>query len=207
MRGGVGRAACLRTGVAAAAVRVQHGIQHAVSFFRGFQQHGARSVAEDRACIAVVVVDDRRHLIGSDDDDFLEGSGLDIFRSRVERKQETAASGRQIESERVFHPCFVAGQVGRRREKHVRRDRRADDHLDVERIGIRLFEQVLDGPFRHVGGPQTLAFEDMAGLDSDTGHDPFVGRVHHMAQLDVVQDIVGQIRADARDCCGFLLCH
>ena len=50
--------------------------------FRGLQDDGAGSIAEDHAGGAVGVVDDRRHHVGSDHHDFLVHAGGNELRSR-----------------------------------------------------------------------------------------------------------------------------
>ena len=208
MRGRIGRAARLHVEVlAAAAVRVQDSVLYAVAFGRRLQQHGCRAVPEDRAGVAVFVVDDRRHFVGADHDHFFMRTGFDVFGSRVQCKQEAAAGCGQVEPERLFHPGLVTDQIGRRRKEHVGGDRCADHHFDIHRVGIGLFEQVEDGFFAHKRGAQPFSFQDVAGLDADTRHDPFVGCIDHLAQLDIVQNVIGQICADASYCCGFLFCH
>ena len=68
---GIARAACLHIEVLfARTVRMEDRIDDAVTLFVGFQQYGRCAVAENRTSVAVLVIDDRGHLVGADDDYF-----------------------------------------------------------------------------------------------------------------------------------------
>ena len=75
------------------------------------------------------------------------------------------------------------------------------DHvIDIVRIELSLFEQVFDGLGPHVGGAECFAFQDVAGLDADTRHDPLVGGIHHATQFVVGKDVIRQVCPDTLDC-------
>src|ERR1700691_536955 len=99
--------------------------------FGGFEDYGARSVAEDHAGCTVGVIDDRRHYVGADDQDSLMSAGRDELRSRLDGVDEGGTGGGDIESPNAVRAQLVLNQAGGRGEKHVGRDRAYDDGVDV----------------------------------------------------------------------------
>ena len=59
---------------------------------------GCCTIAEEDTCLAVLVVDDRRHLLGSDDHDTLIASALYECACHIHGIEESAACAGDIES-------------------------------------------------------------------------------------------------------------
>ena len=156
-------------------------IDDAVTFFVGFQQYGRCAVAENRTSVAVLVIDDRGHLVGADDDYFFGIARFDELGPCRQGEQEAAACSGNVVGESVFTTGLVGDQIARRGEKHIRGNRGADHDVDLQRINPGFFQQVFDGACAHIRCTQPLSLEDMAGFDADACHDPLVGSVHHSA--------------------------
>ena len=76
--------------------------------------------------------------------------------------------------------------------------------LKIFRVLPRFVQKVDDRAGAHVGGTYALTLEDMARLDADMRHDPFVGRIDHGAQLFIRKDVIRQILTYTRyRCCYF----
>ena len=207
-RSGVTRTAGLHVELQlAGTVGTQHRIDDAQTLGIGLQQHGSGTVAEERAGGTVGVVDDRRHLVGADDDDLLGSAGLDELGAGRKREEEARAGGRNVVGESVLASGLVGDEVARRGEEHVGRDGGADDDVDLHGIDAGLVQQVHHGPGAHVGGADALALEDMARTDTGMGDDPLVVGIDHPAQFVVGKQVVGQILADTRyRSCNFSHC-
>ena len=188
----------------ARAVRTQDRVDHAVTLRIGFQQHGSRTVAENRAGRTVRIIDDRGHFVRADDDHLLARTGLDELGARREGEEEAAASRRHVVGEGVLAAGLVGDQVARRREEHVGRHRGADHHVDIHWVHARLVQQVDDRAGSHVGGSHAFALEDMTRLDADMRHDPLVARIDHPAQFVVRQDVIGKVLPHTRNRCCYL---
>ena len=185
-------------------VRTENLVQNAVSLFIGFQQYGGGAVTEDRAGGTVGVVHDRRHLVGADDHDLLARTRLDEFRTRRKGEKEAAARRRNVVCKGVLASRLIGDQVARRGEKHIGGHRSADHQIDLHRVHPRFVQKVDDRAGAHVGGTYALTLEDMARLDADMRHDPFVGRIDHGAQLFIRKDVIRQILTYTRyRCCYF----
>ena len=179
---GIARAACFHIEVLfARTVRMEDRIDDAVTLFVGFQQYGRCAVAENRTSVAVLVIDDRGHLVGADDDYFFGIARFDELGPCRQGEQEAAACSGNVVGESVFTTGLVGDQIARRGEKHIRGNRGADHDVDLQRINPGFFQQVFDGACAHIRCTQPLSLEDMAGFDADTCHDPLVGSVHHSA--------------------------
>ena len=174
-------------------------IDHAITFGIRLQQYGRCRIAEERAGRTVRIVDDRRHLVGTHDNDPLARSRLDELRTGRQGEEESAARRRDVVGEGILAACLVGDQVARRREEHVGSNRRTDHHVDRHRIDARLVEQVRDRTGSHIGGTDTLAFEDVACLDTGMRHDPLVIGVDHPAQFVVGENIIGEVLSYARN--------
>src|SRR5262249_60996468 len=89
--------------------------------FVWFDEHRARGVAEQHASGAIGVIDDCRHLVGADDDDFPRLSGLDELRGHGERIDEAGACGLYVEAADRSDTAHLADQIGGRTETEIPR--------------------------------------------------------------------------------------
>ena len=167
--------------------------------------HRARAVAEEDAGVAVGVVDHRRHLVGSDDDDALVASALYHRAGQVERVEESAAGRRRVHGEGVVHPQSPDDDGGRRGKLVVGSSRGDDKRVDGVGIGSRLLQQLACGLASHVARAQPLLGEDAPLLDADARLDPLIGGIDHARQLLVGEDVVGHVAADTGDDSVYLL--
>ena len=182
------------------AVASGDGVDEAVSFCVGFKEYCRCTVAEKGQGSPVGRVDYRGHLVSAHHDYFLVSARFDILGCRDEGKDKSAAGCENIETEGVLEPAFGSRQVGCRGEEHVRRDRSAYYHVDIERVGVGLFQQVVHRLLGHVRRSEPFSLQDSPGLDADPCHYPFVGGVYHLAELEVVEYIFGKVGSDSCDC-------
>ena len=119
-------------------------------------------------------------------------------------EKEAAARRRNVVCKGVLASRLIGDQVARRGEKHIGGHRSADHQIDLHRVYSGFVQQVDDRTGAHVGGTYALTLEDMARLDADMRHDPFVGRIDHGAQLFIRKDVIRQILTYTRyRCCYF----
>ena len=79
-------------------VSAQIRVLHAHTLFLGsFNEHSASAVAKEHAGSAVLVIDERRHFIGTDNNNFLVSAALYHRRSNVEAIEKSAASSLKVE--------------------------------------------------------------------------------------------------------------
>jgi hypothetical protein len=93
---------------------------------RRFQKHCRTGIAEKDAGIAVLIVGNRGHLIGADDEHFLCTAGLDEASAGIQGKKKSGTCGYKIESPCILRPDLVLNDASRRREKHVGRNGRGN---------------------------------------------------------------------------------
>ena len=99
--------------------------------FRRFENNRAGTVAENHAGRAIGVVDDRRHHVGADHQDFLVRSGRNELRARLQRVHERRTSRRKDRNPNVLRAQFVLHQAGGGGEKHVGCDGGHDDGIQI----------------------------------------------------------------------------
>ena len=84
-------------------VSAQIRVLHAYSFlFGSLNEHRSGSVAEEYACSAVLIIDERRHLVGTYHDYLLVASALNHCSGNVERIKESAACCLKVESKGIL---------------------------------------------------------------------------------------------------------
>ena len=81
----------------AGAVRTDQHVADTVAIFRRLDQHRPRAIAEQHTGRTIGVVEDRRHLVGADHDDFLGAAVLDELRRDRERIEEARAGRLHVE--------------------------------------------------------------------------------------------------------------
>src|SRR5690606_36323072 len=82
------------------------------------------------------------------------------------------------------------------RKDHVR-SRRADEHeIDVGGLDPGAFDRGNRRAIGEIAGRLVLA-DDVAALDARARAYPFVGRVDHLLEVEVGQDLFGEIRPGA----------
>ena len=85
------------------AIGTQIRILHAhILLFRCFHKHCTGSVAEEHAGGAILIVDERRHLVGTDDDNLLVASALNHRSGHIKRIKESAACCLKVESKGIL---------------------------------------------------------------------------------------------------------
>ena len=187
------------------AVGTQIRVLHAYSFLLGsLNEHRSGSVAEEYACSAVLIVDERRHLVGTYHDYLLVASALNHCSGNVERIKESAAGCLKIECESVLQSEFAKYYRRCRGELVVGSGSGYNQRINCVGINAGLLQELLGCLAGHVACAETFLGEDVALLDADTCHNPLVTGVYHAREFLVVEDIVGHVSANAGDYCVYL---
>ena len=162
------------------------------------EHDGSCAVAEEHERRAVAPVEDLREHVATDHQRTLGEAGREHRVGLGNRVHESGAAGRQVVRRRVGHPELVGEQRGRRRKRHVGRDRRDDQQVDGRRVDTRHLEGANAGGQRDVGH-RLLGLGDPALADARARDDPFVGGVDELTQIVVRHDPLGHVAAEAGD--------
>jgi len=182
-------------------VHILHEIQDPVSFLgTRLEQRGSCGIAEQHAGVAILVIDDGAHDIGSDHQDLVVSARLDHLGPRGEGKDKGRTSRGQVKAPGPGSADLLLHQTGGRREEHVGSDGSHDDGVDVFGRGPRPLETFPGGPHSHKGAAQAR-FQDPSFADSRTGHDPLVGGIHHLFKFPVRHAPLRKKTAHGTDVC------
>ena len=119
-----------------AAIHMEYGVDYTLGgILGGFHKHASGSVAEKRACGAVLIVDHRRHFFRGNDHDFLAETALYICVGIFERYDEACAGGLNIVGISILKSRALADYRCGGRETIVGVGCRADKQVDFS--GIR----------------------------------------------------------------------
>ena len=162
---------------------------------------GTGTVAEEDARVAVFPIDDRGKFFGPDDEHGFVGARHDELLADLESVNETRTRGLEIERGGAGGPEFLLHETGRRRERHVGRDRGDDDEVDLVGGDAGFFQRALGGFGTEVGGEFVFS-GDAAFLDAGAGGDPLVGGLDEFFEFGVGENARGKIRTDAHDGAG-----
>ncbi len=143
------------------------------------QQHRPRAVTEQHAGGPVGIVDHVRHFVGADEDRLLGATRLDELRRDIEPVHEARTRRLNVEAADMAHSDHVGDQVRGGRQHEVRRDGRADQHVDFLGRSAGLFEKAAHGFHRHVRRAEALALQNAAFLDARALGNPLVAGVDH----------------------------
>jgi len=168
-------------------------------FFARLNQHRSGAVAEQHAGRTVGIVDDRRHLVCSDQHDLAVFAGLDELRSDGERIDEAGARGLHVEAADAVDARHVADEIGRRGEYEVRRRRGADQEVHLAGSGAGLLEESAHRFRAHMRSAQSLALEDVPLFDAGALDDPLVTGVDHLRELGVGKHVGRHVAEHAGD--------
>ena len=143
MRGRVERAAARHVQIAAArAVNVVRKVDDAVGVgVAWLEQDGARAIAKQNACGAILEIENRSHHIRADDQDFLVRARMHELGADRQRVCETGACGRKVESPCVLRAEAILNEARGGGKQHVRRDGGNDNELDFLRIHTVRFQE------------------------------------------------------------------
>ena len=83
--------------------------------------------------------------------------------------------------------------------------RSQNEAIHFLRVCASLGQQLLDSLAGHIAGTEAFLVEDMALLDTDTGHNPLVVGINHTREFIVVQYIFGYVTTHTGDYCIYLL--
>ena len=166
-------------------------------FAARLDQYGTGAVAEQDAGRAVRIVDDCRHLVGADDDDFAIRAALDELRRDGERINKAGACRLHVEAADIADIGHVADQIGGRGKDEVRRGGGADQQIDIAGRGAGLLQKTAHRLGAHMRGAEPFALEDVAFLDAGALDDPFVAGVHHARQLGIGEHVGRDIAVHA----------
>src|SRR3712207_5330392 len=115
--------------------------QSDILLLRAFQHDSSCTIAEERTSSAVLIIGQRRHLVGTYDDDTLVTTTLNHVASHVESVHETAAGCRQVERESILQ-SQLAQYDGRRRGVNIVRSCGChNQRVNAIRIDTGLFKQ------------------------------------------------------------------
>ena len=182
-------------------VGVQMCGKESVSLARlGHQDHRAGGVAEEDAGVAVAPVHDPGQQFGPDDQDRPGAAALDEAVGDGQRVERPGAGRADVEAGGFGRADLGLDEHGRRRERHVGRDRAADDHVEVFGLDPGHLQRLPARRGSHVAGrfagrrqpaladAGPLADPGVAGLDAVQFHHIVVG--HHL---------LGEVGAGADD--------
>ena len=148
----------------------------------GFQQHGARAVAEQHAGGAVRVVDNAAHGVGADHQNFLVGARRHQVRAGDQAVDETGAGGDQVETPGAFRAQRMLHQAGGGGKHHVGRHGADDDGVQFGGFDAALRQSAPRGGDRHIRRGLVRA-GDMALADAGARHDPLVAGRDHLLEV------------------------
>ena len=168
-------------------------------FLRSFHQHGGSAVAEERTGLTVLVVDDGRHLVGTDDDDLLHATALNHHSSLIERIEESATGSPEVERIGILQTELADNDAGGRWKLVVSGRGGDDEGIDGVEVYTRLLYQLLGSFTSHIARAETFLAQDATLLDAHTRHNPLVVGVYHARQFLVREDIVRHVATDAGD--------
>ena len=170
---------------AAGAIDFVMEIDHAQFALRsGLDEDCAGAVAEEDAGGAVGVVDDGRHGVGADDEDFFVLARLDELATHLQGVDEAGAGGGDVESPGAFGAEAILHETGGGGEEHVGGDGADDDDFDIGGIDAALGEAEFGGFYSHVAGGHA-GLDDVPLLNADAGGDPLIGGFNHFFQIGV----------------------
>ena len=106
---------------------------------------------------------------------------LNKFLSYRKCIQETGTGCIHIVTESVGDATFIADNIGCSREHHIGGNGSTNHQVNFFGCGMGFCKQLFHSLGAHVRCTHSFAFKDMALTDPDTGHDPFVGGIHHAA--------------------------
>src|SRR3954447_25102963 len=84
------------------------------------QEDRAGTIAEDDAGSAVLVIDDGRHHVGANDENFFMCAALNELHARLQRINKSGTRGGYVESPRAFAAKLVLHETSCGGEHHVR---------------------------------------------------------------------------------------
>ena len=122
------------------------------------------------------------------------------------RVDKGRAGGREIESPDSFCAQLVLHQAGGRGEKHVRRDRRDDDRVQIGGLQAALGERPPGGLGRQIAGGDALV-HDVALANAGALDDPVIGGFDHFFEIVVGQKAGRNVGAESGDLGAHQLAH
>ena len=165
---------------------------------RCLHHNAGSTIAEDGTGVAVLVVGHRTHVVAATDDDAFVPTGTDIAGTRLHRIKETSTSSLHVEAESAGQTAIANDKRCGGREMVVGRRSSTDNKLHRVGVSPSLAKQLSNGSRHQIGGAATLfGFEDVARLDTNPLHYPFVAGIYNPRHFLVVEDIVGHISAHA----------
>ncbi len=187
----------------ARSVRADQRIHDALAVRARLDQHGAGAVAEHHAGGAVGIVDDGRHLVGTDHHDLLGLAGGDELRGDGDGVDEARTGRLHVEGADRAGADHVADQIGGGGKYEIGRGGGADQKVDVGGLVAGALQQPADRFGAHMRGAEPLALQDAPLLDAGALDDPGIGRVDQPGELGIVQHVVRKISANPCNCCSF----
>src|SRR5258708_15095067 len=161
-------------------------INAAQPFVGGYDQHRARAIAEDHAGGAVGVVDDRRHNVGANDQDFFMRARFHKLHSGLQRIDKTGAGRGDIETPGAFCAQLVLHQAGGGGEQHVGSYGSDKDRLHLAGGPAASSQRFFGGLGREVGGSHAF-IHDVPLANAGSLDDPLVVGVNHLFEIGVGQ--------------------
>ncbi len=180
-------------------IRADQGIENSISIRARLHEHGTRAISEEHASRAIGVVDDRRHLICADDDDFSVLARADEMTRNRQSVDETRTGGLNVETADIANADHIADEIGRGWKDQVWRGGRADQEVDVLGSRVGALKEPAYRFGRHMRGAKPLSLEEPPFLDAGPVGDPRVARVDHAREFGIGQNIVGNVTVHTGD--------
>src|SRR5260370_18730898 len=111
----------------------------------GLYQHSPGTIAKNYTGRAIGVINDGRHHVRTDDQNFFVGSCADELYACLQSIDKTRAGGRYVEAPCAFGAQFVLHQTGGGGKNHIRRDPGHNDWFYISRQDSTL-RQDFSGP-------------------------------------------------------------
>ena len=169
-----------------------------------FYENGTCAVAEDGTGGAVGIVNNAGHLVGTADHHLLVATALHKASGHIHGKEEAAAGCLHIHAVGILHAQTANDYAGGGGEMIVGCGRGQDKAIHLLRVCASLGQQLLDSLASHITSTEAFLVEDMALLDTDTGHNPFVVGIYHTRKFVIIQYVFGYITTHTGDYCIYL---
>ena len=146
------------------------------------QNRRACAVAKKDAGISIGPIGNRRQFFRADHQHRVVRVGRDKLLRDLDSKKKTGASGRDIETGRVFRADFFLDETGGRGKKHVWRGSCDENEIDFFGRHLGLLERPQCSFRRHIAGLLILR-RHPAFLDPGAGRDPLVGCIDNFRKV------------------------
>ena len=148
----------------------------------------ACAIAEQDAGVPVAVIEEAGEQLRPDDQHVPGHPARDVCVRGGVGVHEPGTRGRHVHGRRPRVPDRFLDQRRGRRHPVVRREGGEQDEIDLVRVDAGGPDGAHGGHRRH-GGRRLMGRRDASFPDARTRHDPFVGRIDHLRQVVVGQDV------------------